>query len=94
MATKKQIIQRLRELGYRTNSKNVLISTFETKNYVTVIQNGSELYKVPRSALCLQEVIKCQDVEAQEREQGASAAEKKQGAQRLLFVAQKAKRKD
>ena len=53
MATKKQIIQRLRELGYRTNSKNVLISTFETKNYVTVIQNGSELYKVPRSALCL-----------------------------------------
>ena len=50
--TKKAIIQRLREMGYKANNRNVLTDTFEAKNYVLVIQNGTEIYKVPRSALC------------------------------------------
>lgn len=36
--TKKQIIQKLNEKGYKANYKNTLISTFE-KGYVLVIQN-------------------------------------------------------
>ena len=50
--TKSLIIQKLREIGYKANLKNVDFSTFKTKNYVVVIENGIK-YKVPRSALCL-----------------------------------------
>lgn len=51
--TKKAIIQRLREMGYKANNKNTLVTMFESKNYVVVIQNGNEVYKVPRSVLCM-----------------------------------------
>ena len=52
--TKSLIIQKLREAGYKANYKNVDFSTFKTKNYVVVTENGIK-YKVPRSVLCLQE---------------------------------------
>ena len=32
--TKKEIITRLREMGYKTNYKNTLVTMFEAKGYV------------------------------------------------------------
>ena len=33
--TKKEIINTLREMGFKANYKNVLISTYEEKGYIT-----------------------------------------------------------
>lgn len=49
--TKKAIINTLREMGFKANYKNVIESTYEKKGYVTVIQNGTEMYMVTKEML-------------------------------------------
>ena len=49
--TNKEIINTLREMGFKANYKNVLISTYEEKGYITVIQNKTEMYIVTKEML-------------------------------------------
>ena len=49
--TKKEIINTLREMGFKANCKNVLISTYEEKGYITVIQNKTEMYIVTKEMI-------------------------------------------
>ena len=49
--TKKEIINTLREMGFKANYRNVLISTYEEKGYITVIQNKTEMYIVTKEML-------------------------------------------